>query len=122
MKADLSTNLEALSVEELIAHIGAAQAILTAKQERLREEFIAETRHKAEALGFTLNDLFSGTPSKKSAGRDKNEKSVVRRPVAIKYRDPQNSESTWTGRGMKPRWLRDKLNAGAKIEEFSVNP
>jgi DNA-binding protein H-NS len=121
MKADLSTNLEALSVEELTAHIAAAQAILSAKQEKLREEFIAETRRKAQALGFSLDDLFSGTPTKKPSGRDKSEKLTVRRPVAVKYRDPQNPESTWTGRGMKPRWLRDKLNAGAKIEEFSVN-
>jgi DNA-binding protein H-NS len=122
MKADISASLEALSVEELIAHIAAAQAILSAKQEKLREAFIEETRRKAQTLGFSLEDLFSGTPAKKPAGRDKGEKSAVRRPVAVKYRDPQNPESTWTGRGMKPRWLRDKLNAGEKIEDFLVSP
>lgn len=122
MKSDLSANLDVLSVEELITHIAAAQAILSAKQEKLREEFIAETHRKAQSLGLSLDDLFSGTASKKTSGRDKGEKPVVRRLVAVKYQDPQNPESTWTGRGMKPRWLRDKLNAGAKIEDFSVSP
>jgi len=121
MKTDLSAILDALSVEELAAHIAVAQAILAAKQEKLREAFIEETRRKAEALGFSLNDLFSGTLTKKAAGRDKGDKPAVRRPVAIKYRDPQNPESTWTGRGMKPRWIRDKLDTGAKIDDFLVS-
>ncbi|MEQ1428623.1 H-NS histone family protein, partial [Salmonella enterica] len=25
--------------------------------------------------------------------------------VAIKYRDPENSANTWTGRGRMPRWM-----------------
>jgi len=120
MKTDLSATIEALSVEELSAHIAAAQAILAAKQEKLREAFIEETRRKAQALGFSLDDLFSGAPTKRNNGRDKGDKPTVRRPVAIKYRDPQSPDSTWTGRGMKPRWIRDKLTAGAKIEDFLV--
>lgn len=120
MKADLSTALDALSVEELIAHIGTAQSILAAKQEKLRETFIEETRRKAEALGFSLDDLFSEPAAKKPVGRSKGDKPATRRPVAIKYRDPENAENTWTGRGMKPRWIRDRLDAGAKIEDFLV--
>jgi DNA-binding protein H-NS len=118
MKTALAASLEALSVEELIAHIGAAQTILAAKQEKLREAFIEETRRKAEALGLSIEDLFSVATTKKPTGRDKGDKPSVRRPVAIKYRDPQNHESTWTGRGMKPRWLRDKIASGGKIEDF----
>jgi DNA-binding protein H-NS len=39
--------------------------------------------------------------------------------VAIKYRD-KDTGSTWTGRGLKPKWLSAYLAAGRKIEEFAV--
>jgi H-NS histone family protein len=40
------------------------------------------------------------------------------RKVPIKYRD--RSGNTWAGRGAQPVWLREKLKAGAKLEDFAV--
>lgn len=48
---------------------------------------------------------------------------AVMRPskgVPIKYRDRETGE-TWTGRGLMPKWLRAKIEAGAKIEDFLVD-
>jgi H-NS histone C-terminal domain len=41
------------------------------------------------------------------------------RKVAVKYRD--RSGNTWAGRGAQPVWLREKLKAGAKLEDFAVH-
>ena len=41
------------------------------------------------------------------------------RKVAIKYRD--RSGNSWAGRGAQPVWLREKLKAGAKLEDFAVH-
>ena len=41
------------------------------------------------------------------------------RKVAAKYRD--KSGNTWAGRGAQPVWLREKLKAGAKLEDFAVH-
>jgi DNA-binding protein H-NS len=38
--------------------------------------------------------------------------------VPIKYRD--KAGNTWAGRGAQPVWLREKLKAGAKLEDFAV--
>jgi DNA-binding protein H-NS len=38
--------------------------------------------------------------------------------VAVKYRDKEGN--TWAGRGAEPVWLREKLKAGAKLEDFAV--
>jgi DNA-binding protein H-NS len=38
--------------------------------------------------------------------------------VAVKYRDKEGN--TWAGRGAQPVWLREKLKAGAKLEDFAV--
>jgi hypothetical protein len=44
--------------------------------------------------------------------------SLKGRKVAVKYRD--KSGNTWAGRGAQPVWLREKLKAGAKLEDFAV--
>src|SRR6516162_8428704 len=41
------------------------------------------------------------------------------RKVAVKYRD--RSGNTGAGRGAQPVWLREKLKAGAKLEDFAVH-
>jgi len=41
------------------------------------------------------------------------------RKVAAKFRDPSTGE-TWSGRGLKPKWLTDALESGRKIEEFTL--
>src|ERR1700730_13606252 len=52
--------------------------------------------------------------------RGKTRKSSLKgRKVAVKYRD--KSGNTWARRGAQPTWLRDKLKAGAKLEDFAVH-
>jgi DNA-binding protein H-NS len=38
--------------------------------------------------------------------------------VPPKYRDKEGN--TWAGRGAQPVWLREKLKAGSKLEDFAV--
>jgi DNA-binding protein H-NS len=45
--------------------------------------------------------------------------SLKGRKVAVKYRD--KSGNSWAGRGAQPVWLRDKLKAGAKLEDFAIH-
>jgi DNA-binding protein H-NS len=45
--------------------------------------------------------------------------SLKGRKVAVKYRD--KSGNKWAGRGAQPVWLRDKLTAGAKLEDYAVH-
>jgi DNA-binding protein H-NS len=52
-------------------------------------------------------------------GRRTRRSSLRGRKVAVKYRD--KSGNTWAGRGAQPIWLRDKLKAGAKLEDFAVH-
>lgn len=86
-----------------------AQEIAEAKRKPALEDVLA----KIKLYGFTAKEL--GFSVKASA-----ETEVVakeKKPVAIKYRDGQN---TWTGRGMTPNWLAEKIAGGAKKEDFAV--
>ena len=57
-------------------------------------------------------------------GRDGNGKlAIARKPAAkkgsgipIKYRHPQNSDLTWTGRGKMPGWAKYLLDQGGQLE------
>lgn len=54
----------------------------------------------------------SGGPSR---GRVKARKSAKLKP---KYQD--EAGNTWSGRGLKPRWLSAALAAGKKLEDFAI--
>lgn len=70
-----------------------------------------ETRRKAEARaaaeaaanqhGFSLSDLAEAAS-------------------APKYRHPENPEITWSGRGRKPKWIAEALEAGKSLADFAV--
>lgn len=45
-----------------------------------------------------------------------------RRRVQPKYRDPENPHNTWSGRGHMAAWLREKLEAGANMDDFLTHP
>lgn len=40
--------------------------------------------------------------------------------VKPKYRNPANRSETWTGRGLKPRWMVAAMKGGKKLEDFTI--
>ncbi|MEZ5479396.1 MAG: H-NS histone family protein [Thiolinea sp.] len=44
----------------------------------------------------------------------------VRKPVKPKYRNPDNISQTWAGRGRKPVWVEQCLQAGKTLEDLEV--
>ncbi|WP_171019892.1 H-NS histone family protein [Hydrogenophaga sp. 2FB] len=65
---------------------------------------------KTTAAGFTIREAIDALKPylpKKDAG-------------VVKYRDPANTENTWSGKGRVPRWLQAYLDAGQQKEAFLV--
>jgi DNA-binding protein H-NS len=42
------------------------------------------------------------------------------RPVLPKYQNPMRPFETWSGRGRRPRWLKEQLITGKPLKDFSV--
>ena len=84
------------------------RAIATFEARRIaaaREELEA----RAKELGVTLKQVMGESGATK-----------VKTPVPVKYRNPNNPEETWTGRGRKPRWLTVALTSvDAKLDDFA---
>ncbi len=73
------------------------------EKERLRKQILQQV----EAVGLTLDDVFG----KGAAVADK---------AKVKFRDPQNPDNTWAGKGRKPGWLVQALAQGRSLEEFRI--
>ena len=82
---------------------------------KLRADVGAALSRRAKELESQLSRLGGEIGSRRKIRTS----SLKGRKVAVKYRD--RSGNTWAGRGAQPVWLRDKLKAGAKLEDFAVD-
>ncbi|MDQ5897173.1 MAG: hypothetical protein RLZZ592_2989 [Pseudomonadota bacterium] len=92
-----------------------ARSIDAMKSEQ-RSNVIAEIKALMAQHNLTPADLEASTRPSRAGGEAK-----VREvsKVAVKYRHADTGE-TWTGRGLKPRWLAAAIESGRSIEEFLV--
>ena len=92
-------SLASMSVEELLKLRDEVGKVLSQKATQLEEQ-----------LSMLGGDVGTARRGRRSAMKG--------RKVAVKYRDKEGN--TWAGRGAQPVWLREKLKAGAKLEDFAV--
>ena len=100
------TSLASMSVEALFKLRDGVAAALGQKAEALKKELRSLGEDYAEVGRIAIYGRKRGS-------------SLKGRKVAVKYRD--RSGNTWAGRGAQPVWLREKLKAGAKLEDFAVH-
>jgi DNA-binding protein H-NS len=106
----MTESITSLSERELSELIAKASRELESKRQSKRRETIAQIKDLAASIGVNV-EIIDG--EKKPASRQGT-------TVPIKYRDPENPENVWTGRGVKPRWLSALLSQGRSLEEFQV--
>ena len=90
------------------------QLALARKEERAG--VIAQIKTLMAEHGLTVADLEAKV---RGAGPKKENTSTTGRTVAPKYKDPE-SGATWSGRGLKPKWLTAAIAAGRKLEDFAI--
>jgi DNA-binding protein H-NS len=100
MKMARTPSLSSMSVEGLL---------------KLRDDVGKLLSQKAVQLEEQLSKLGDEAGGGRRRGRASTMKG---RKVPAKYRDKEGH--TWAGRGAQPVWLREKLKAGAKLEDFTV--
>lgn len=101
-------NLQLLSMDELKKLEKSVAKAITTFEERQKSEARSELESLAKKYGYALSDLVETAPQK------------TRRPAEAKYRHPQDSNLTWSGRGRKPKWISEGLASGKPIEDFLI--
>lgn len=101
-------NLDNLSLKELQQLQKRLEKAISTFEERHKAEAIAKLDALAKELGFSFSEL-TGLGKK-----------ATRAPAEAKYRHPENAETTWSGRGRKPHWIVDHINAGNQLESLAI--
>lgn len=107
MTNSTSINLDNLNVEELRAITESAQQLIHQKQHQSLFEAYIQFEQIAKDADSTIEDILKAGES-------------LEKKRSIKYRNTENSDETWTGRGRKPTWLVEALSAGNKLEDFAI--
>lgn len=81
-----------------------------------KKTLLNEITELAAKHGYQLDELI-GQSLDTVAGK----RSGTRKPAKIKYRSPDDSGRTWTGRGKRPAWVTAWLNQGNPLEDLKVN-
>ncbi len=85
----------------------------------------AKVTRLARSEGYSIQELFgtgsgTSTPAAKAAPR-KAGKGRSKGKVAPKYRNPDNHDQTWTGRGRAPVWFAALIESGKSREDLLIN-
>ncbi|MEX0305839.1 MAG: H-NS family nucleoid-associated regulatory protein [Ruegeria sp.] len=105
----MAIDLEKMSRKELLELRSQIEKALKSAEARERKAALKAAEKAAAEFGFSLSEL-SGDGAKSA-------KSPKAQP---KYRNPNDSSQTWTGRGRKPQWVHDVLKAGADISDLEI--
>lgn len=108
MKPDISE----LSVEDLKRLQAEAEALILSKNDQAVEDAYNQVIAIADAIGLSIEELLEFGEQKR--------KKTSRKAVEPRYRNKNNADETWTGRGKQPRWLVAEIEKGAKLDDFLI--
>ena len=105
----MSLNLSEMSRKELLELKAGIDDALKEAEQRERKEAIKAAEEVAAKYGFSLDEI---------AGQSK--ASSKKQKAAAKYRNPNNPEETWSGRGRKPHWVHSAITSGMDISDLEI--
>jgi DNA-binding protein H-NS len=104
------------TIAELQVQMATLQKQIEEKQAEGRKQALAEVIAKMNEFGITTEDIDAAKA--KSKGRKLVIPAAPKEKV-IKY---QMGENTWSGgKGPKPKWVKELLEQGKKLEDYLVD-
>ncbi len=99
------------TLHELLVEQKRLNQQITAMRKAQRDDALAEIWDLLTRHDIRIEDLPQSTKGVKAANASK-------KPVAAKYAD--SNGHTWSGRGLKPRWLTQALSEGKLLSDFTI--
>ena len=126
----MSDNYSSFSLDKLKKEKAKIEKAITAMEAKDKKTAMAKLVDIARKSGIDLAELAGSSKrvtkkaaapaAKVSATRKKKKVAAKRGKVAPKYRNPEDSKATWTGRGKQPIWVRDYLENGGTLESITI--
>ena len=105
-------DISGLSIEELWGLREEIGSRIGHLQEEAARKAFEQMEQVAAGVGMSLKELVEKFGPKTRTKPRKNN--------IVRYRNPQNPEETWSGRGRKPNWIDRELQGGGKLEDYAV--
>jgi DNA-binding protein H-NS len=110
-----SANLESMTEPELRELIRTADEALKRRVAERARSTLKEIRRLAAEVGFEVTFAKAGkTPAAKGKAAS------PRGPAVQKYRNPDNPNETWAGRGRPPKWVQAALEQGQTLDDLAI--
>lgn len=88
---------------------------ISARARKQKDAALKAAAKAAKEHGFDLGELFGEAPKKR--GR---RKTAAKAKLPPKYRNPDNPDQTWSGRGRQPEWYKAAIKAGKSPESLEI--
>ncbi|MDE4132873.1 H-NS histone family protein [Phaeobacter sp. QD34_3] len=105
----MSIDLSSMSRSELVQLKADVETAIKSAEVRERQEALKAAEEAAAKFGFSLEEIAGAARS-----------GAKKQKAAAKYRNPNNPEETWSGRGRKPHWVHAALTAGMDISDLEI--
>lgn len=106
------SSLDELSLRELMELQDRVKVAIIERQHTERAEVKSRMLALAAEAGMSIEEILGNRRGRGAAAKGQ---------AAPKYRNPENPDETWSGRGRKPNWLVEKLKKrGVSIEDFAI--
>lgn len=114
----------AKTLSDLLAQKAALEKQIADFQKEKRGEAIAKVKALMAEYGLTAADIVGGRPAKAPAApaaapAPARKSKAAGKKVAPKYRNPATGD-TWSGRGLKPKWLVAAMAGGKTLADFAI--
>lgn len=116
------TDYESMSRKELMTLRANIDKAIAAVGDRERRDALKAAEAAARDRGYTLDELVGLMGGAKGRGRRAaGAAAAAAGPAnAPRYRNPDNAEQTWSGRGRRPRWIHDAEAAGRSLSDMEI--
>ena len=98
---------------DLLAQKAALEKQIATFQREQRGTAISQIKTLMAEYGLSLADIGSKAAAAPAAPKK------IAAKVAAKYRNPATGD-TWSGRGLKPKWLSAAIAGGATLGDFAL--
>ena len=104
--------IDTLGTDELLDMKAELEEVIKQRQLAVRKEVLKQIRAIAAGVGCTVEQLLDRAEPGKRTSKHK--------AGVPKYRNPENPNQTWTGKGHRPRWFVAAQLRGLNPEQLMI--
>ena len=113
----MSNDLKGMSRKELEKLKAKIEKALQKRDSEDKKAALAAAEKAAAAHGFSLAEITSDKAPTKTQAKPK---TAAKAPSPPKYKNPDDPDQTWSGKGRQPAWFKSAVAAGVSIEQMEI--